>query len=73
VIGEEIVVTVADDGVGIPDQILPRLTTPFFTTKEGGTGLGLWISQGIMADHRGRLEIASRCGEGTTVTLALPL
>lgn len=68
----EIVMTVSDNGRGIPEDVLSRLTTPFFTTKERGTGLGLWISQAIIQSHRGRLELASKLGAGTTVTITLP-
>jgi PAS domain S-box-containing protein len=67
-----IVITVKDNGVGIPDDVLPRLMTPFFTTKERGTGLGLWISQAIVEAHRGHLEVESKQGAGTTVTVVLP-
>ena len=68
----EVRIVVEDNGPGIDEEILPRLTTPFFTTKEGGTGLGLWITQGIMQSHGGRLELESTHGAGTKVTLALP-
>lgn len=66
---------VEDEGVGIPLENLPRLTDPFFTTKRdsGGTGLGLSVSAGIVKEHGGSLEFRSKPGEGTTVTLALPV
>jgi PAS domain S-box-containing protein len=72
VVGAEVVITVKDNGVGIREDVLPKLMTPFFTTKERGTGLGLWISQAIVLSHGGRLEIDSTHGAGTTVTIALP-
>lgn len=72
VVGTDVVITIKDNGVGIPDDVLPRLMTPFFTTKERGTGLGLWISQAIVTNHQGRLEIASTPGAGTSVTIVLP-
>ena len=56
----------ADDGGGIPAEILPRIFDPFFTTKPvgQGTGLGLAISHGIVADHGGRIEVEdARPGE----------
>jgi signal transduction histidine kinase len=68
----EVRIVVEDNGAGIEQDLLPRLSTPFFTTKEGGTGLGLWITQGIMQSHGGRLELESTLGTGTKVTLALP-
>lgn len=65
---------VRDRGPGIPAHDLARVTDPFFTTKpEGeGTGLGLAVTQGIIARHRGELRIESTPGEGTTVTFVLP-
>lgn len=70
----ELVLEIADEGVGIAPEDLPKLTDPFFTTKreQGGTGLGLSISIGIVKDHHGSLGFDSRPGRGTTVTLRLP-
>lgn len=63
-----------DEGSGILPENLSRLTDPFFTTKrtEGGTGLGLSVSAGIVKEHGGTLEFDSPAGCGTTVTLTLP-
>lgn len=65
---------VCDQGRGITQENLPKLTDPFFTTRResGGTGLGLSISSGIVRDHGGRLEFASTPGQGTCVKLILP-
>jgi signal transduction histidine kinase len=70
-----IVVEVADTGAGIPAELIPRVTEPFFTTKpEGqGTGLGLAICRRIVEQHRGTIEVESRKGEGTTVRITLPV
>ena len=67
-------VTVRDEGVGIPEAAIHRVTDPFFTTKResGGTGLGLAISETIVAEHGGHLEVTSAPGAGTTVTVRLP-
>ena len=68
--------TVADTGEGISPEIEPRLFEPFQTTKEmTGTGLGLWVSKGIVDKHRGRIRTRTRRGErhGTVFTVWLPL
>jgi len=65
-------VTFSDTGHGIAPEILPQLFNPFFTTKSGGTGLGLSVSYGIVKDHGGRIEVASEPGIGTTFTVVLP-
>jgi two-component system NtrC family sensor kinase len=69
------VIEVADDGVGIPADILPQIFEPFFSTKEGGhsTGLGLAVSRSIIERHHGRIEVDSAPGRGTTFTITLPL
>lgn len=68
-----LVLTVADNGSGIPKQILEKIFRPFYTTKGVvGTGLGLWISQEIVDRHHGRMRVRSREGKGTVFTIALP-
>ncbi len=70
----EVVLAVRDAGAGIDPEHLPHLMDPFFTTKrdEGGTGLGLSVSAGIVKEHGGRLVFDSTPGVGTTVYLRLP-
>lgn len=74
-LGEEVHLTISDTGRGIPEEILPRVFDPFFTTKgeEKGTGLGLWLSQGIIERHGGTIELSSELGKGSTVCIRLPL
>lgn len=71
----EVVCVIRDEGCGIPDENIPLLRDPFFTTKRetGGTGLGLSISDTIVKAHGGSMTIRSGLGIGTTVTLRLPV
>jgi len=62
----------ADTGTGIPAEALDSIYEPFFTTKEGGTGLGLAITRKIIEGHRGRIEVESEPGRGTTFRVRLP-
>lgn len=64
-----------DEGCGISGEVLDRVTEPFYTTRMdiGGTGLGLSITDAIIREHKGSLIIKSKEGEGTTVTVKLPL
>lgn len=73
--GEAIVIAVQDTGPGIPPEVLPHVLEPFFTTKEQGkgSGLGLSIVYGFVRQSGGDLQISSRVGDGTTVSLYLPL
>lgn len=66
-------VSVGDTGGGIPPEQLNRLFEPFFTTKKKGMGLGLMIVQRIVRAHRGRIEVESHLGQGTTFRIGLPL
>jgi signal transduction histidine kinase len=70
--GGDVVLTVRDDGPGIPADALGQLGTPFFTTKPGGTGLGLALSDRIVVAHGGTLSPPSSPGEGATFTVRLP-
>jgi signal transduction histidine kinase len=67
----EVAIEVGDTGPGIPDQVMPSVCEPFFTTRQEGTGLGLAIAKRYVEQNGGRLEIVSRPG-GTTVRVRLP-
>ncbi|GEM_PF-6943099 len=66
-------VDIADTGVGIKKDLLPRIFTPFFTTKVHGSGLGLSVTREIIEKMGGNISIESKEGHGTTVTILLPL
>lgn len=67
-------IQVRDTGEGIPDDLLAQIFEPFFSTKPGkGTGLGLWVSQGIVQSHGGTMRVRSRVGRGTTFMITLPV
>jgi len=63
---------VADDGPGMVPEVLARIFEPFYTTKRNGTGMGLAIAQAIVDAHAGRIEVSSRPGQGTRVSVWLP-
>jgi two-component system NtrC family sensor kinase len=69
------VITVRDQGVGIPPEMIPRVFEPFFTTKDvgEGTGLGLSVAYGIARDHGGWIAVESAVGQGSTFSLFLPV
>ena len=70
--GNYLRIDVSDTGTGMSDDVLGRLFTPFFTTKEDGTGLGMVSCQRIVANHHGYLRVESEFGVGTTVSIHLP-
>ena len=64
-------IQVADDGSGIPPELLPRIFEPRFSTTTSGSGLGLAIVRRLVEGWGGRIEVESRAGQGTTVTVYL--
>ncbi len=66
-------ITVRDEGVGMSPEVLDRIRKPYFTTKEGGTGLGLAVARGLLEQHGGSLEFRSAPRSGTTVTIHMPM
>ncbi len=66
-------ISVEDQGTGIEPEKLERLFEPYFSTKETGTGLGLAISRQAVEEHGGRMEVESRVGVGTRMTIILPV
>jgi signal transduction histidine kinase len=73
-LSDSVHIQIGDNGKGIPEEHLPHIFEPFFSTKEGkGTGLGLWVSYGIVQNHGGSIKVRSREGRGTTFSIALPI
>ncbi|HON89266.1 MAG TPA: ATP-binding protein [Spirochaetales bacterium] len=66
-------IRVHDDGPGIPDEILPKIFAPYFTTKEQGTGLGLVIVEHAVTSHGGTIHVESKLGSGTAFIIDLPM
>jgi PAS domain S-box-containing protein len=68
-------ITVADNGPGMSEEQRQRIFDPFYTTRQqqGGTGLGMSIVHGIVVDHQGSIDVESKLGAGTTVTIYLPI
>jgi len=73
--GDDVCLSVADTGCGIPPERLSKIFDAFYTTKDvgKGTGLGLSISSGIIRKHGGELSVISEVGQGTTFTVRLPV
>ena len=67
--------TVKDNGIGMTEEIRKDIFEPFFTTKSKaeGTGLGLWVTHGIVQSHGGIIEVNSQSGKGTSFTVSLPM
>ena len=70
---ETAILYVSDTGVGIPPENLPRIFEVYFTTKKGGTGLGLPTTRRIIEEHNGHITVQSEPGRGTTFRVELPL
>jgi two-component system, NtrC family, sensor histidine kinase PilS len=70
---EKSVITISDNGTGIPDLIIDKIYDPFFTTRENGTGLGLSIAKQIVDTHGGEITVSSKKNQGTTTEILLPL
>ena len=71
--GQGLEIQVMDTGPGIPEEIMEKIFEPLFSTKTFGVGLGVPIIKSIMEEHGGRVHYSSHVGQGTTVTLCLPL
>jgi len=70
---KEVILKISDTGTGMSQETLRKLFTPFFTTKEGGTGLGMSTVKKIVEAHRGDIKVESEPGKGTMVMVRLPM
>ncbi len=70
---DSVLITVADEGKGIPPETLPNIFRPFFTTKGHGTGLGLSLARRIVEAHSGQIDVTSAVGQGTQFLIRLPI
>lgn len=70
---DDVWIAISDTGGGIPIDVMNRIFEPFYTTKQQGSGLGLMIVNRIVRDHRGKIELESKVGEGTKFKIRLPL
>jgi signal transduction histidine kinase len=71
--GDNVLVVFEDTGIGIPPEYMDKIFDPFFTTKQEGTGLGLFVSYGIIQSHNGVIEVKSEVNKGTCITIKLPV
>lgn len=69
---DSVVIEIKDQGCGIPQEQIQHLGTSFFTTKKQGTGLGLMVSFNIIKNHKGKIDVSSQEGKGSTFTITLP-
>jgi signal transduction histidine kinase len=72
-IGRRVSIEIEDSGAGMAPAVIDRIFNPFFSTKDGGTGLGLALTHKIVEDHGGSIDVRSTPGIGTTFRLALPV
>ena len=70
---DKVTLSIADQGTSIPEELREKIFAPFFTTREGGTGLGLPLVKKVVDAHRGTIEVVSRDGEGSIFTIGLPI
>ncbi|MHB1687191.1 MAG: PAS domain-containing sensor histidine kinase [Ignavibacteriaceae bacterium] len=75
IIDDFVILVFSDNGKGIPEENLAKVFEPFFTTKKAGkgTGLGLWVSYGIIKSFQGDIKVESKLNQGTTFTITLPI
>ena len=73
IVDDSVILTFTDTGIGIQESVIDSIFEPFVSTKEDGTGLGLFMSYGIIENHQGSIDVESQEGEGATFTVTLPV
>jgi two-component system, sporulation sensor kinase E len=71
--GDQLHISIKDEGTGIPEEIVEKLGEPFYTTKERGTGLGLMVTYKIIEEHKGKIKVESEMNKGTAFHIYLPI
>ena len=69
---KRVIITVDDNGTGIPEELYDRIFEPNFTSKTSGTGLGLTMVRKMVEDYKGEISVKSELGKGSTFTISLP-
>ncbi len=70
--GRYVLISVQDQGVGLPEEYLPKIFEPYFTTKQRGSGLGLATAYSIVKNHQGHISVSSQLGKGSIFKVYLP-
>jgi len=70
---ESAIIEIRDTGIGMPEEVLENMFNPFYTNRQGGTGLGMAVTQKIIQEHDGKIEVQSEVGKGTLFRIHLPL
>ncbi len=71
--GDEVVLRISDNGVGMSEDVMGKIFEPYFTTKDFGSGIGLTLVYKVIKEHRGEISVISHEGKGTTFTITLPV
>jgi len=69
----KVFIVIEDTGIGVSRENLSRVFDPFFTTKASGLGLGLTLTKRVIEEHGGKVDFQSKMGEGSIVTISLPI
>ena len=72
-IGDELLLSIADTGMGVSEEFLDKVFEPFFSTKKEGLGLGLPLAKKVVEEHGGRIEFTSAIGKGSEIRIYLPI